>query len=48
MTDQKPKPVETEDTLDWVETYGVNTEDFIPPKDNNYYYDGKEGRIKKS
>ena len=37
-----------EERLDWIEMYGLDTEQFRPPVTNNYYYDGKEGRIKNS
>ena len=37
-----------EEQLDWIEIYGLDTEQFRPPVNNNYYYDGKEGRIKNS
>lgn len=37
-----------EEQLDWIEMYGLDTEQFRPPVTNNYYYDGKEGRIKNS
>ena len=37
-----------EEQLDWIEIYGLDTEQFRPPVPNNYYYDGKEGHIKNS
>ena len=31
---EQDKKADADDNLDWVETYGVNTEDFIPPKNS--------------
>ena len=46
---QKTKEQNTlEEQLDWIEIYGLDTEQFRPPVPNNYYYYGKEGRIKNS
>ena len=45
---QKHEQEKIEEQLDWIEIYGLDTEQFRPSVTKNYYYDGKEGRIKNS